>query len=60
MVHCASGAGRTGVVVAIDVGLQALLQREPVIDILRIASALKQDRGVLIQTPLQYRFINQV
>ena len=60
MVHCASGAGRTGVIIAIDIGLQSLLDREPVIDILRTASAMKQNRSVLIQTPAQYRFINQV
>ena len=60
VVHCASGAGRTGVLLAIDIGLQSLLEREPVIDVLRIVSALCQDRSALIQTPQQYRFINQV
>lgn len=60
VVHCASGAGRTGVLLAIDIGLQTLLKREPVIDILRIVSALRQDRMALIQTPQQYRYINQV
>ena len=60
VVHCASGAGRTGVLLAIDIGLQSLLKKEPVVDILRIVSALRQDRAVLIQTPQQYRFINQV
>ena len=60
MVHCASGAGRTGVIIAIDIGLQSLLNKDPVIDVLRIVSALKQDRIVLIQTSEQYRFVNQV
>ena len=60
VVHCASGAGRTGVLLAIDIGLQTLLKREPVIDILRIVSALRQDRMALIQTPQQYQYINQV
>ena len=60
MVHCASGAGRTGVIIAIDIGLQSLLNKDPAIDVLRIVSALKQDRTVLIQTSEQYRFVNQV
>lgn len=60
VVHCASGAGRTGVIIAIDIGLQSLLNKDPVIDVLRIVSALKQDRIVLIQTSEQYRFVNQV
>ena len=60
VVHCASGAGRTGVILAIDVGLQSLLNKEPVIDVLRIVSTLKQDRLVLIQTPQQHRFVNKV
>ena len=60
MVHCASGAGRTGVIIAIDIGLQSLLNKDAVIDVLRIVSALKQDRIVLIQTSEQYRFVNQV
>ena len=47
-------------IIAIDIGLQNLLDKEPVIDILRTASAMKQNRSVLIQTPAQYRFINQV
>ena len=58
MVHCASGAGRTGVIIAIDIGLQSLLNKDPVIDVLRIVSALKQDRIDLIQTSEQYRFVN--
>ena len=60
MVHCASGAGRTGAIIAIDIGLQSLLNKDAVIDVLRIVSALKQDRIVLIQTSEQYRFVNQV
>ena len=60
VVHCASGAGRTGIILAIDIGLQSLLNKEPVIDVLRIVSTLKQDRLVLIQTPQQHRFVNQV
>ena len=60
VVHCASGGGRTGVILATDIGLQSLLQREATIDVLRIASTLKQDRLALVQTAQQYRFINQV
>ena len=60
VVHCSSGIGRTGVLLACDIGLQAFLQGNPKVDVLRIVSTLRQDRAGMIQTREQYRFIHQV
>lgn len=60
VVHCSSGIGRTGVLLACDVGMQGVLQGDPKIDVLRIVSTLRQDRAGMVQTRDQYRFIHQV
>ncbi|KAI6645950.1 Mucin-like protein [Oopsacas minuta] len=56
LVHCASGTGRTGVVLAVDIGMHELEEKRSV-DILRNVSLLRQDRGGLIQTREQYHFL---
>ena len=60
VVHCSAGVGRTGTLIALDIGMQALLQGENKIDILRIVSTLRQDRPGMVQTKDQYRFLHQV
>lgn len=60
VVHCSAGIGRTGVLIACDIGIQGILQGDPKIDILRIVSTLRQDRSGMVQTREQYRFIHQV
>lgn len=60
VVHCSSGIGRTGVVLACDIGMQGLLQGDPKIDVLRTVSTLRQDRAGMVQTREQYRFIHEV
>ena len=60
VVHCSAGVGRTGTLIALDIGIQALLQGESKLDILRIVSTLRQDRPGMVQTKDQYRFIHQV
>lgn len=60
VVHCSAGVGRTGTLLALDVGIQGLLQGESKIDVLRIVSTLRQDRPGMVQTKDQYRFIHQV
>ena len=56
LVHCASGTDRTGVVLAVDIGMHELEEKRSV-DILRTVSVLRQDRGGLIQTREQYHFL---
>ena len=60
VVHCSAGIGRTGVLIAVDIGIQGILQEDPKVDILRIVSTLRQDRAGMVQTRDQYRFIHQV
>ena len=60
VVHCSAGIGRTGVLLACDIGIQGILQGDPKIDVLRIVSMLRQDRACMVQTKDQYRFIHQV
>lgn len=59
VVHCSAGIGRTGCLIAIDIGIQGILQGDPKIDILRIVSTMRQDRAGMVQTRDQYRFIHQ-
>ncbi|KAI6649727.1 Tyrosine-protein phosphatase non-receptor type 7-like [Oopsacas minuta] len=60
LVHCSAGIGRTGVIIAVDIGIQAILQGDERLDILRIVSSLRRDRPGAVQTREQYRFIHQV
>jgi protein tyrosine phosphatase len=59
VVHCSAGVGRTGVLLAIDIGLQGILQGHSKLDVLRVVSTLRQDRTGCVQTRDQYRFIHQ-
>ena len=54
-----AGIGRTGVFIAIDIGISTIDDTNSV-DILKILSTLRQYRGGLIQTPKQYIFVYQV
>ena len=60
VVHCSAGIGRTGVLIAVDIGIQGILQGDPKIDILRVVSTMRQDRAGMVQTRDQYRFVHQV
>lgn len=59
IVHCSAGVGRTGVLIALDIGLQGILQGQSKMDVLRVVSTLRQDRTGCVQTRDQYRFIHQ-
>ena len=54
-----AGIGRTGVFIGADIGMQQL-DNEGEVDVLRILSSLRQDRGGMIQTKEQYVFLHQV
>ncbi len=60
IVHCSAGIGRTGVLIAADIGIQGILQGDPKVDVLRVVSTMRQDRAGMVQTKDQYRFIHQV
>ena len=54
-----AGIGRTGVFIAADTGMKELEEMQCV-DILRIVSNLRQDRGGMVQTKDQYVFLHKV
>ncbi len=60
VVHCSAGIGRTGVLIAVDIGMKALNAGEGKLDILRAVSTLRQDRAGCVQTRDQYKFVHQV
>ena len=54
-----AGIGRTGVFIGADIGMRQLEETEEV-DILKIVSTLRQDRGGMVQTRDQYLFLHRV
>ncbi|KAF7262011.1 hypothetical protein EG68_00751 [Paragonimus skrjabini miyazakii] len=58
-VHCSSGAGRTGVFIALCNVLERLRQ-ESVVDMYQTVKLLRQQRVWLVQTEEQYRFCYMV
>jgi tyrosine-protein phosphatase non-receptor type 7 len=59
IVHCSAGIGRTGVFIGADMGMTQL-EKEGQVDILKIVSTLRQDRGGMVQTEVQYIFLHQL
>ncbi|XP_064387821.1 tyrosine-protein phosphatase non-receptor type 7-like [Halichondria panicea] len=59
VVHCSAGIGRTGVLIAVDIGMIAVSAGEGKLDILRTVSTLRQDRAGCVQTRDQYKFVHQ-
>lgn len=54
-----AGIGRTGVFISSDIGMRHLEENNEV-DILKIVSTLRQDRGGMVQTVIQYHFVYKV
>ena len=54
-----AGIGRSGVFIGADVGMQQLEEGGEV-DVARIVSTMRQDRGGMVQTKDQYVFLHQV
>ena len=55
VVHCSAGVGRTGVFMAVEIGLAKLEAGESV-DMKQLLEELREQRYGLIQTAEQYRF----
>ncbi|CAF1114162.1 unnamed protein product, partial [Didymodactylos carnosus] len=58
VVHCSAGIGRTGCFIALANGMKQL-DRENVVDVVRILCQLRRDRGGMVQTNEQYQFLYQ-
>lgn len=59
LIHCSAGIGRTGCYIAISNGIKQI-NNENMVDIVKIVSKMRQERGGLVQTLEQYEFIYQV
>ncbi|XP_077988559.1 uncharacterized protein LOC144443060 [Glandiceps talaboti] len=58
IIHCSPGTGRTGTVIAIDIGMRSLEDNKAV-DVPNTVSCIRQDRAGAVQTKEQYNFIYQ-
>lgn len=56
LVHCHSGTGRTGTVLALDINLD-MLAGEAVVDVFGTVNQLRRQRTSMVQSEAQYRFI---
>ncbi|KAI6227563.1 Receptor-type tyrosine-protein phosphatase S [Aphelenchoides fujianensis] len=59
VVHCSAGIGRTGTVMAAEMGIQALIANRP-LDMIALVRTLRQKRMHCIQTDLQFVFLYKV
>nr|XP_057923434.1 receptor-type tyrosine-protein phosphatase R isoform X2 [Doryrhamphus excisus] len=57
IIHCSAGIGRTGCFIAAAIGCRQL-EAEDAVDVLGITCRLRVDRGGMIQTGEQYRFVH--
>ncbi|XP_063962369.1 receptor-type tyrosine-protein phosphatase mu-like [Lytechinus pictus] len=58
LVHCSAGAGRTGVIIAVDSILQEV-QKHDQIDIFSFINSMRNNRPQMVQTPEQYAFVHE-
>ncbi|XP_049863028.1 tyrosine-protein phosphatase non-receptor type 4 isoform X2 [Schistocerca gregaria] len=56
IVHCSAGIGRTGVLILMETAMCLIEANEPVYP-LDIVRAMRDQRGMMIQTAAQYRFV---
>jgi len=56
LVHCSAGVGRTGTLIAIDVNLDSIIDRNSV-DPLGTLNTMRRQRSTMVQTEQQYIFI---
>ncbi|KAM7367915.1 hypothetical protein PAMP_014180 [Pampus punctatissimus] len=59
VVHCSAGVGRTGVVILTELMISRLEHNEPM-EVPAMLSELRQQRMLMVQTILQYKFVYQV
>eukprot|EP00730_Choanoeca_flexa_P004587 TRINITY_DN11741_c1_g1_i1.p1 TRINITY_DN11741_c1_g1~~TRINITY_DN11741_c1_g1_i1.p1 ORF type:complete len:1538 (+),score=425.01 TRINITY_DN11741_c1_g1_i1:39-4616(+) len=55
VVHCSAGVGRTGIILAVDIGIDLMLSGKRA-DLSIIVDQMRRDRGGMVQTFEQYEF----
>jgi protein tyrosine phosphatase len=55
VVHCSAGVGRTGIIIAVDMGMELLLRGKRV-NLTAIVQQMREDRGGMVQTFEQYEY----
>lgn len=56
VVHCSAGVGRTGCFIAASIGIEQI-KKEGLVDILKIVSLMRIDRGGMVENESQYELI---
>lgn len=59
VVHCSSGTGRTGTLIALDLGIRQY-EITRTVDVPRVVYTIRRDRAGAVQTKEQYAFIYKV
>ncbi|KAK2182380.1 hypothetical protein NP493_355g02003 [Ridgeia piscesae] len=59
IIHCSPGTGRTGTLIAIDLGMLSYDDTK-MVDVLASVYRMRQDRGGMVQTREQYEYIYRV
>uniref|UniRef100_A0A1I8AUW3 TYR_PHOSPHATASE_2 domain-containing protein n=1 Tax=Steinernema glaseri TaxID=37863 RepID=A0A1I8AUW3_9BILA len=60
VVHCCSGVGRSGTLIAIEIILEKLIAGEAVVDSERVLQEMRRQRACAISTDAQYLFVHRV
>lgn len=58
IIHCSAGIGRTGTFIAIDMGMEQLIEAHHT-DVLQIIKTMRKDRGGMVQTYAQADFAHR-
>ena len=58
VVHCSAGVGRTGTIIAIDMNLEMIAEKQE-IDVKAALNSMRRQRAMMIQTEDQYIFVHK-
>ncbi|KAK7089830.1 hypothetical protein V1264_024400 [Littorina saxatilis] len=59
VVHCSAGVGRTGTYIALDIAMDRK-SRGSDVSVKEIVTELREQRSIMVQTEVQYKFLHEV